>query len=83
MTLMEATHDFKKRYITAVLQRESWNVRSAAKVLGIHVNTVWVLVREFRIERPEHRPRVGRPKGIHTPINPNLPNRKSRCEVTA
>ena len=49
----EAVGEFEKRYIKRVLERMNGNQSRAAKVLGIHRNT---LSRKIGLYRLDHRP---------------------------
>jgi DNA-binding protein Fis len=50
----EAVNEFEKKFIKRVLERSSGNQSRAARLLGIHRNT---LSRKMGLYKLEHRPR--------------------------
>ncbi len=55
--LEEAVKDFEKKFIRRALERAGGNQSRAAKILGIHRNTLSRKVDEFRLDHPTHRHR--------------------------
>ncbi|MFQ5926987.1 MAG: helix-turn-helix domain-containing protein [Terriglobia bacterium] len=54
ITFEEACSEFEKRFIKKVLESSSGNQSKAAKILGIHRNT---LSRKIEAYKLDHRPR--------------------------
>lgn len=48
--LGEAVNEFKKRFVKRALERSNGNQSRAAKVLGIHRNTLSRLVVDFKLD---------------------------------
>jgi DNA-binding protein Fis len=49
-----ALEEFEKKYICRVLERTRWNQSRAARLLGIHRNTLSRKIDEYRITRNGH-----------------------------
>jgi two-component system response regulator AtoC len=52
LTLKEAKNRFEKEFISAILEKVDWNQAKAAKLLGIHRNTVVLKIKELNIKPP-------------------------------
>ena len=52
--LEEAVSEFKKRFVKRALERSSGNQSRAAKLLGIHRNTLSRMVEEYKLGRNGH-----------------------------
>src|SRR5206468_222831 len=50
--LREAMEQFERQYILRVLERVGWNMSRAARVLGVHRNTVLAKLTAWGIQRP-------------------------------
>jgi len=65
----EAVREFKKKFLLIVLRDLNWNETKAARVLGIHRNTLARTLRELDVDvrslrKAERRPAQGiRPEG--------------------
>ncbi len=57
MPLREACEQFERQYVLRVLERVRWNVSRAARLLGVHRNTVLAKLAAWGIQRP------GQPEG--------------------
>ena len=60
----EALKEFRKQFIVAVLREADWNRSKAARVLGMHRNTLVRTLRELNVDmhalrNAERRPPVG------------------------
>jgi DNA-binding NtrC family response regulator len=55
--LEEAVTEFEKKFIKRVLERSNGNQCRAAKVLGIHRNTLSRKIDEYHLDRSNHRRR--------------------------
>ncbi|HXZ13435.1 MAG TPA: helix-turn-helix domain-containing protein [Candidatus Sulfotelmatobacter sp.] len=55
--LEEAVTEFEKKFIRRVLERLNGNQSRAAKVLGIHRNTLSRKVDEYKLDHRAHRRR--------------------------
>jgi len=53
--LAEALAEFEKKFIRSVLEHERGNLCRAAKVLGIHRNTLSRKVSDYKLERAGRR----------------------------
>lgn len=53
--LEEAMTEFEKKFIKRVLDHQNGNQSRAAKVLGIHRNTLSRKVDEYKLDRARHR----------------------------
>ena len=51
-SLREACDEFERQYILRVLERVGWNVSRAARLLGVHRNTVLAKLTAWGIQRP-------------------------------
>jgi DNA-binding protein Fis len=51
----EAVSEFEKRFIRRVLDRSSGNQSRAAKVLGIHRNTLSRKIYDYKLDSNHHR----------------------------
>ena len=51
----EAVNEFEKKFIKRVLERTAGNQSKAAKVLGIHRNTLSRKMEEYKLEPNGHR----------------------------
>ena len=54
----EAVGEFEKRFIKRVLDRSNGNQSRAAKVLGIHRNTLSRKIGEYKLDSNGHRRRA-------------------------
>jgi two-component system response regulator AtoC len=52
LTLKEARNKFEKEFIFAILEKVDWNQAKAAKLLGIHRNTMVLKIKELNIKPP-------------------------------
>ena len=52
LPLREACERFERQYILRVLERVQWNVSRAARLLGVHRNTVLTKLSAWNIHRP-------------------------------
>ncbi len=52
LPLREATEQFERQYVLRVLERVGWNVSRAARVLGVHRNTVLAKLGAWGVQRP-------------------------------
>ena len=59
LPLREACDRFERQYVLRVLERVQWNVSRAARLLGVHRNTVLAKLSAWNIQRPGD----GRPPG--------------------
>ena len=50
--LRDAMQQFERQYILRVLERVGWNVSRAARLLGVHRNTVLAKLSAWGIQRP-------------------------------
>jgi DNA-binding NtrC family response regulator len=57
--LREACDRFERQYVLRVLERVQWNVSRAARLLGVHRNTVLAKLSAWNVQRPAE----GRPPG--------------------
>jgi DNA-binding NtrC family response regulator len=57
LPLREACEQFERQYVLRVLERVRWNVSRAARLLGVHRNTVLAKLAAWGIRRP------GQPEG--------------------
>jgi DNA-binding NtrC family response regulator len=48
----DLTEQFERQYILRVLERVGWNVSRAARLLGVHRNTVLAKLSAWGIQRP-------------------------------
>lgn len=53
--LDEAVHEFEKKFIKRVLERLNGNQSRAAKILGIHRNTLSRKVGEYKLDHAGRR----------------------------
>ena len=53
--LDEAVHEFEKKFIKRVLERLNGNQSRAAKILGIHRNTLSRKVGEYKLDHANRR----------------------------
>ncbi len=53
--LDEAVHEFEKKFIKRVLERLNGNQSRAAKILGIHRNTLSRKVGEYKLDHSGRR----------------------------
>ena len=51
-SLREACDQFERQYVLRVLERAHWNVSRAARLLGVHRNTILAKVAAWGIRRP-------------------------------
>ena len=51
-SLREACDQFERQYVLRVLERVHWNVSRAARLLGVHRNTILAKVAAWGIRRP-------------------------------
>lgn len=73
----EAVREFKKAFITNVLQERNGNQSRAAQSLGMHRNTLSRTLSELHIERPE-RERLRRP-AIGVRLLPGLTKKRMQA----
>jgi two-component system, NtrC family, response regulator AtoC len=52
LPLREACEQFERQYVLRVLERVQWNVSRAARLLGVHRNTVLTKLSAWNIHRP-------------------------------
>ena len=52
LPLREAREQFERQYVLRVLERVGWNQSRAARVLGLHRNTLWGKLGGWGIRRP-------------------------------
>jgi DNA-binding NtrC family response regulator len=53
LPLREACDQFERQYVLRVLERVQWNVSRAARLLGVHRNTVLTKLSLWGIHRPQ------------------------------
>jgi DNA-binding NtrC family response regulator len=63
--LREACDRFERQYVLRVLERVQWNVSRAARLLGVHRNTVLAKLSAWNVQRPGD----GRPPGAQSATN--------------
>jgi DNA-binding NtrC family response regulator len=63
--LREACDRFERQYVLRVLERVQWNVSRAARLLGVHRNTVLAKLSAWNVQRPGE----GRPPGAQSTTN--------------
>jgi DNA-binding NtrC family response regulator len=64
----EAVREFKKRFITNVLQQNKGNQCKAARELGMHRNTLSRTIAELELDMREFREGLRRPVRSEKPI---------------
>jgi len=52
LPLREACDQFERQYVVRTLERAQWNVSRAARLLGVHRNTVLVKLAAWGVHRP-------------------------------
>jgi DNA-binding NtrC family response regulator len=52
MPLREACDKFERQYVLRVLESVGWNVSRAARLLGVHRNTVLAKLAVWGLQRP-------------------------------
>jgi len=52
-SLVEATEEFERQIVLRMLERVRWNVSEAARLLGVHRNSLKVRLARWRLRRPE------------------------------
>ncbi len=52
LPLREACEQFERQYVLRVLERVGWNISRAARVLGVHRNTVLAKLTAWGVQRP-------------------------------
>jgi two-component system, NtrC family, response regulator AtoC len=52
LPLREACEQFERQYVLRTLERAQWNVSRAARLLGVHRNTVLVKLTSWGVHRP-------------------------------
>jgi DNA-binding NtrC family response regulator len=57
LPLREACDQFERQYVLRVLERVQWNVSRAARLLGVHRNTVLTKLSVWGVQRPGAEPR--------------------------
>jgi DNA-binding NtrC family response regulator len=62
LPLREACDRFERQYVLRVLERVQWNVSRAARLLGVHRNTVLAKLSAWNVQRPGD----GRPPGLQS-----------------
>ena len=55
LILKDARHDFERHFITAVLKKTNWNQTQAAKMLGIHRNTLLAKAGRLGVRAPDKK----------------------------
>ncbi len=58
LPLREACDQFERQYVLRVLERVQWNVSRAARLLGVHRNTILTKLSVWGIQRPGAEPRT-------------------------
>jgi two-component system response regulator AtoC len=59
LPLREACDQFERQYVLRVLERVQWNVSRAARLLGVHRNTILTKLTTWNIHRPGTDERAG------------------------
>jgi DNA-binding NtrC family response regulator len=59
LSLRDACEQFERQYVLRVLERVQWNVSRAARLLGVHRNTVLTKLSLWNIHRPGSDLRAG------------------------
>jgi DNA-binding NtrC family response regulator len=62
LPLRDACDRFERQYVLRVLERVQWNVSRAARLLGVHRNTVLAKLAAWNVQRPGD----GRPPGAQS-----------------
>ena len=57
LPLREACDQFERQYVLRVLERVQWNVSRAARLLGVHRNTILTKLSMWGVQRPGSEPR--------------------------
>ena len=57
LPLREACDQFERQYVLRVLERVQWNVSRAARLLGVHRNTVLTKLSMWGVQRPGSDPK--------------------------
>ncbi|HSF04783.1 MAG TPA: sigma-54 dependent transcriptional regulator [Methylomirabilota bacterium] len=52
-SLVEATEEFERQIVLRMLERVRWNVSEAARLLGLHRNSLKARLARWRLRRPE------------------------------
>ncbi|MGH7321072.1 MAG: helix-turn-helix domain-containing protein, partial [Candidatus Rokuibacteriota bacterium] len=52
-SLNEATDEFERQIALRVLERVRWNVSEAARILGVHRNSLKAKIARWGVRRPE------------------------------
>jgi two-component system, NtrC family, response regulator AtoC len=52
-SLVEATEEFERQIVLRMLERVRWNVSEAARLLGVHRNSLKARLARWRLRRPE------------------------------
>jgi two-component system NtrC family response regulator len=52
LPLREACDRFERQYVLRVLERSQWNVSRAARLLGVHRNTILTKLAGWGVQRP-------------------------------
>ena len=52
LPLRDACDQFERQYVLRVLERVQWNVSRAARLLGVHRNTVLAKLAGWGVQRP-------------------------------
>ncbi len=53
VSLVEATEEFERQIVLRMLERVRWNVSEAARLLGVHRNSLKARLARWRLRRPE------------------------------
>ena len=53
VSLAEATEDFERQIVFRMLERVRWNVSEAARLLGVHRNSLKMKLARWGLRRPE------------------------------
>ncbi len=61
LPLREACLQFERQYVLRVLEQVQWNVSRAARLLGVHRNTILAKLSAWSIHRPGGEGRTGSP----------------------
>jgi Fis family transcriptional regulator, factor for inversion stimulation protein len=74
----EGLREFQKVFVLTVLREHRWNQFQAAKILGMHRNTLRRLLRDFQLDVRSLRPAA--PRRPPEPARPLLLEKKERAK---
>ena len=60
LQLREACDRFERQYVLRVLEKVQWNISRAARMLGVHRNTIIAKLAAWGLQRPG----IGESKGL-------------------